>query len=82
MGYPIINVPSGLSFGVPVGISFMGTAFSEPKLIKLASGFEALTQARQRPQFLQTLPFNGPSPFKVRGRGLLPKRTAPLVSEL
>jgi hypothetical protein len=71
-----------MSFGVPVGISFMGTAFSEPTLIKLASGFEAVTQARQKPQFLQTLPFSGPSPFKVRGRGLLPKRNTPLVSQL
>jgi amidase len=82
VGYPIINVPAGMSFGVPVGISFMGTAFSEPTLIKLASGFEAVTQARQKPQFLQTLPFSGPSPFKVRGRGLLPKRNTSLVSEL
>src|SRR5256712_663487 len=82
VGYPIINVPAGLTFGVPVGISFMGTAFSEPTLIRLASGFVAVTHARQKPQFLQTLPFSGPSPFKVRGRGLLPKRNAPLVSEL
>jgi hypothetical protein len=71
-----------MSFGVPVGISFMGTAFSEPTLIKLASGFEAVTQARQKPQFLQTLPFSGPTPIKVKGRGLLPKRSIPLVSEL
>jgi amidase len=82
VGYPIINVPAGMSFGVPVGISFMGTAFSEPTLIKLASGFEAVTHARQKPQFLQTLPFSGPSPFKVRGRGLLPNRNVPVVSEL
>ena len=33
-------------FGVPIGISFFGTAFSEPTLIKLASGFEAVTQVR------------------------------------
>ena len=82
VGYPTINVPAGMTFGVPVGISFMGTAFSEPTLIKLASGFEAVTQARQKPQFLRTLPFSGPSPFKVRGRGLLPKRNTPLVSQL
>ncbi len=82
VGYPIINVPAGMTFGVPVGISFMGTAFSEPTLIRLASGFEAVTQARQKPQFLPTLPFSGPSPFKVRGRGLLPNRNVPLVSEL
>ncbi len=60
VGYPIINVPMGLVFGVPVGISFMGTAFSEPALIKLASGFEAVTRARRQPQFLRTLPFDTP----------------------
>ena len=58
VGYPIINVPMGSSFGAPVGISFMGTAFSEPTLIRLASGFEAVTHARRVPQFLSTLPFN------------------------
>ena len=82
VGYPIINVPAGMTFGVPVGISFMSTAFSESTLIKLASGFEAVTQARQKPQFLKTLPFSGPPPFRVRGRGLVPKRNVPLVSEL
>src|SRR5205814_57132 len=39
-GYPIVQVPAGEVFGVPLGISFFGTAFSEPKLIKLASGYE------------------------------------------
>src|SRR5207247_4034148 len=58
VGYPIINVPMGFVFGVPVGISFMGTAFSEPMLITLASGFEPVTQARRTPQFLRTLPFD------------------------
>lgn len=55
-GYPIINVPSGDAFGLPVGISFIGTAWSEPTLIKLASGFEAVRRARKKPQFLTTLP--------------------------
>ncbi len=50
VGYPIINVPMGFTFGVPVGISFMGTAFSEPTLIKLASGFENVVQARRPPR--------------------------------
>ena len=57
VGYPIINVPMGFTFGAPVGISFMGTAFSEPDLIRLASGFEHVTRARRQPQFLRTLPF-------------------------
>ena len=43
-GYPIVQVPAGMVFGVPLGISFFGTAFSEPTLIKLASGFEAATR--------------------------------------
>lgn len=51
-GYPAINVPAGFSFGLPVGITFMGTAWSEPTLIKLASGFEAVTQARRPPKFI------------------------------
>jgi len=82
VGYPIINVPSGMSFGVPLGISFMGTAFSEPKLIKLASGFEAVTHARQKPQFLSTLPFTSPTSGPGKSRGRIPKRASPLISQL
>jgi amidase len=57
-GYPIVQVPAGMVFGVPLGISFFGTAFSEPKLIKLASGFEAVTKVRAQnpPTFAQTIP--------------------------
>jgi amidase len=55
-GYPIINVPLGNLFGLPMGISFFGTAFSEPTLIKLASGFEHVTKARIVPQFQDDLP--------------------------
>jgi len=59
-GYPIVQVPAGMVFGVPLGISFFGSAFSEPKLIKLASGFEAATQVRAHnlPTFAPTVPFN------------------------
>lgn len=59
-GYPIVQVPAGMVFGVPLGISFFGTAFSEPTLIKLASGFEAVTQVRAHnlPTFAQTVPFD------------------------
>jgi len=58
-GYPIVQVPAGMVFGVPLGISFFGTAFSEPSLIKLASGFEAATQVRSHnlPTFAATAPF-------------------------
>lgn len=51
-GYPAINVPAGFSFGLPRGITFMGTAWSELKLIKLAAGFEAATKAWRPPEFL------------------------------
>jgi amidase len=57
-GYPIVQVPAGMVFGVPLGISFFGTAFSEPTLIKLASGFEAATEVRAHnlPTFAETIP--------------------------
>ena len=51
-GYPNINVPAGFIFGLPVGISFFGRAWSEPVLLKIASGFENLVNARKPPQFL------------------------------
>ena len=50
-GYPIVQVPAGQVHGMPMGISFLGTAFSEPTLIRLASGFEAATRARFEPSF-------------------------------
>jgi len=50
-GYPIVNVPAANVLGMPMGISFLGTAFSEPTLIRLASGFEAVTHARFQPTF-------------------------------
>jgi amidase len=81
VGYPIINVPSGLSFGVPVGISFMGTAFSEPRLIKLASGFEAATHQRQKPQFLETLNL-GANPSPTKGKHGKPKGISKLISHV
>jgi amidase len=55
-GYPLVAMPAGPAFGLPVGISFMGTAYSEPTLIRLASGFEAATRARRKPAFVKTLP--------------------------
>ncbi|HTS60136.1 MAG TPA: amidase, partial [Terriglobales bacterium] len=56
-GYPDITVPAGFVFGLPVGISFFGRAWSEPTLLKIASGFEHTTQIRKAPQFLSTIPY-------------------------
>jgi len=53
-GYPDITVPAGFLFGLPVGISFFGRAWSEPMLLRIAYGFEQMIKARKAPQFLQT----------------------------
>src|SRR5260221_4735970 len=53
-GYPHITVPAGYVFGMPVGISFFGRAWSEATLIKFAYAFEQATKARRAPQFLPT----------------------------
>jgi Asp-tRNA(Asn)/Glu-tRNA(Gln) amidotransferase A subunit family amidase len=63
-GFPAITVPAGFStptesapIGVPVGIEFLGPAFSEPQLFQIAYGFEQATHARKPPQ--STPPLNG-----------------------
>ena len=54
-GYPNINVTAGYLWGLPVGISFFGRAWSEPTLLKIAYSFEQLTKARHKPRFLPTV---------------------------
>lgn len=51
-GYPIVTVPGGFVAGLPVGLSFMGGAYSEPTLIRLAYAFEQATMHRQEPAYV------------------------------
>jgi amidase len=50
-GYPHITVPMGFAHGLPLGLSFMGRAWSEPILLKLAYAFERATRLRRPPRF-------------------------------
>jgi amidase len=54
-GYPSITVPMGYVSELPVGISFIGTAWSEPTLLRLAYSFEQGTRHRRTPEFLETV---------------------------
>ena len=53
-GYPIITVPAGRVLGLPVGVSFMGTAWSDAKLLSLAHAWEQATQMYRIPTFTET----------------------------
>jgi len=50
-GYPHVTVPGGFVQGLPMGLSFVGTAWSEPRLIALAYAFEQATKHRKAPTF-------------------------------
>ncbi len=51
-GYPSITVPAGFVFGLPIGLSFVGRAWSEPVLLRLAFAYEQGTHHRRPPRFL------------------------------
>lgn len=53
-GYPHVTVPAGFIFGLPVGISFFGRAWSEPTLIRIAYAYEQATKHRKAPRYLPT----------------------------
>jgi len=63
VGYPLVTVPSGYVYGLPVGLTFMGTAYSEPTLIKLAYAFEQANPVRQSPTYKPS--FEMPQPPKL-----------------
>ena len=54
-GYPSITVPAGFIAGLPVGISFFGRAWSEPKLLAIAYAFEQATMMRRSPAYISTV---------------------------
>jgi amidase len=54
-GYPHITVPAGYVFGLPVGLSFFGSARSEVKLIKYAFAFEQANKIRHAPEYLPSV---------------------------
>ena len=54
-GYPHITVPMGLVQGLPVGLSFVGRAWSEPTLLKLAYAYEQASKMRRPPTYVATV---------------------------
>ncbi|NRD43163.1 amidase [Corallococcus exiguus] len=58
-GYPTLTVPAGDVHGLPVGVSFIGRAWSEPVLLKLAYAYEQASHARRKPGFLRSVDLRG-----------------------
>jgi amidase len=54
-GYPSLTVPMGESHGLPIGIVFIGPAWSEAKLLSIGYAYEQRSKARRAPQFLPTV---------------------------
>jgi amidase len=54
-GYPSLTVPMGESHGLPLGIVFMGPAWSEAKLLSIGHAYEQRSKLRRPPQFLPTV---------------------------
>jgi amidase len=54
-GYPNISVPVGFAYGLPIGMSIFGAAWSEAKLIGIAYAYEQASKHRAPPKFLPTL---------------------------
>src|SRR2546428_2527939 len=54
-GDPHVTVPAGFHFGLPLGVSFYGRAWSEPVVLRGAYAFQQATKARRAPGFTPTL---------------------------
>ena len=54
-GYADITVPAAYDEGLPIGITFIGGRWEEPKLIGFAYDYEQATQIRVPPQFIPTI---------------------------
>lgn len=54
-GYPHISVPMGFVEGLPVGLTFMSSAYDEGNLISVAFGYEQASRKRRKPEFVPTL---------------------------
>ncbi|PPU75605.1 amidase [Xanthomonas cucurbitae] len=66
-GYPSLSVPMGQTRGLPLGLLFMGTAWSEPRLIELAYAYEQRSHARFAPGYApsaRAAPDAAPAPPK------------------
>jgi amidase len=57
-GWPTISIPFGYVAGLPVGVSFLGPHWSEPRLLALAYAFEQATNHRRPPKLLPTIPIS------------------------
>lgn len=58
-GTPAITVPTAMERGLPMGLTFMGRAFSEATPLRLAAAYEAATHARRPPMLLPTVALHG-----------------------
>ncbi|MGA0611438.1 amidase [Caldimonas sp. KR1-144] len=54
-GFPHLTVPAGWALGLPVGLSFVGKAWSEATLLRIGHGFEQATRQRRAPKFLTSV---------------------------